>query len=128
MASTAITILSELSLCVCNLTGACHCQLMDCVIPGSIDMTKVKFDAQSEEDYRHNFSLLHESFRKNGITKTMPVEELIKGNFKSNFEVLKWFKCFHKENVTSTEYDPVKARNSHEITPIVATPQSGKFL
>ncbi|XP_008277301.1 DNA (cytosine-5)-methyltransferase 3B-like [Stegastes partitus] len=108
-------------------SGACHCQLMDCVIPGSIDMTKVKFDAQSEEDYRHNFSLLHESFRKNGITKTMPVEELIKGNFKSNFEVLKWFKCFHKENVTSTEYDPVKARNSHEITPIVATPQRSKL-
>uniref|UniRef100_A0AAQ5XLD7 DNA (cytosine-5-)-methyltransferase n=1 Tax=Amphiprion ocellaris TaxID=80972 RepID=A0AAQ5XLD7_AMPOC len=106
-------------------SGACHCQIMDCVVPGSVDMTKVKFDAQSEDEYRHNFSLLHDAFSSNGITKTLPVEELIKGDFKSSFEVLKWFKCFYTENVKSTEYDPVKARNSHDITPIVKAPQSG---
>ncbi|XP_051805509.1 DNA (cytosine-5)-methyltransferase 3C-like [Acanthochromis polyacanthus] len=105
-------------------SGACHCQIMDCVVPGSVDMTKVKFDAQSEDDYRHNFSLLHDAFSSNGITKTLPVEELIKGDFRSSFEVLKWFKCFYTENVKSTEYDPVKARNSHDITPILKPPQS----
>uniref|UniRef100_A0AAQ5WWD8 DNA (cytosine-5-)-methyltransferase n=1 Tax=Amphiprion ocellaris TaxID=80972 RepID=A0AAQ5WWD8_AMPOC len=108
-------------------SGACHCQIMDCVVPGSVDMTKVKFDAQSEDEYRHNFSLLHDAFSSNGITKTLPVEELIKGDFKSSFEVLKWFKCFYTENVKSTEYDPVKARNSHDITPIVKAPQSGEW-
>ncbi|XP_041802626.1 DNA (cytosine-5-)-methyltransferase 3 beta, duplicate a isoform X2 [Chelmon rostratus] len=107
-------------------SGACHCQIMDCVIPGSVDLTKVKFDAQGE-DCKHNFSLLHEAFSKNGITRTIPVEELIKGDFKSNFETLKWFKTFYTENVKSEEYDPVKARHSHDIIPIVASPQSWNF-
>lgn len=51
-----------------NPTGACHCQILDWVIPGSVDMTKVKFDAQSEDDCRHNFSLVLEAFSKNSIT------------------------------------------------------------
>lgn len=42
---------------------------MDWVIPGSVDMTEVKFDAQSEDDCRHNFSLLQEAFSKSGITR-----------------------------------------------------------
>ncbi|XP_051281424.1 DNA (cytosine-5-)-methyltransferase 3 beta, duplicate a isoform X3 [Dicentrarchus labrax] len=107
-------------------SGACHCQIMDWVFPGSVDMTKVKFDAQGEDECKHNFSLLHEAFSKKGITRTIPVEELIKGDFKSNFEMLKWFKAFYTENVKSEEYDPVKARHSHDITPIVASPKSQK--
>lgn len=55
---------------ICRVSiGACHCQIMDWVIPGSVDMSKVKFDAQCEDDYRHNFSLLRHAFRKNSITK-----------------------------------------------------------
>ncbi len=50
-------------------TGACHCQIMDCVIPGSVDMTKVKFDPQGEDDCKHNFSLLQEALSKNDITR-----------------------------------------------------------
>ncbi|XP_040008576.1 DNA (cytosine-5-)-methyltransferase 3 beta, duplicate a [Xiphias gladius] len=108
-------------------SGACHCQIMDWVIPGSVDMTEVKFDAQSEDDCRHNFSLLQEAFSKSGITRTIPVEELIKGDFQSNFEILKWFKVFYIENVKSKEYDPLKARYSHDISPIVSSPQLRKF-
>lgn len=65
----AQTTLSELSLCVYDPTGACHCQIMDWVIPGSVDMTKVKFDAQGEDDCKHNFSLVREAFSKSGITR-----------------------------------------------------------
>ncbi|XP_068453357.1 DNA (cytosine-5-)-methyltransferase 3 beta, duplicate a [Clinocottus analis] len=100
-------------------SGACHCQIMDWVIPGSVDMTKVKLDAQGEDDCKHNFSLLHEAFSKSGITKVIPVEELIKGNSKINFEVIKWFKAFYLENVKNEGYDPVKARDSQDISPIV---------
>ena len=45
---------------------------MDWVIPGSVDMTKVKFDAQSEDDCRHNFRLLNEAFSKSGLTRVGP--------------------------------------------------------
>uniref|UniRef100_A0A8D3DSP6 DNA (cytosine-5-)-methyltransferase n=1 Tax=Scophthalmus maximus TaxID=52904 RepID=A0A8D3DSP6_SCOMX len=105
-------------------SGACHCQMMDCVIPGSVDMTKVKFDAQGEDECKHNFRLLHEAFSKSGITKTIPVEELIKGDLKSNLETLKWFKALYVANVKREEYDPVKARDSHDISAIVGSPQS----
>uniref|UniRef100_A0A8D3D7T9 DNA (cytosine-5-)-methyltransferase n=1 Tax=Scophthalmus maximus TaxID=52904 RepID=A0A8D3D7T9_SCOMX len=108
-------------------SGACHCQMMDCVIPGSVDMTKVKFDAQGEDECKHNFRLLHEAFSKSGITKTIPVEELIKGDLKSNLETLKWFKALYVANVKREEYDPVKARDSHDISAIVGSPQSRKY-
>ena len=51
------------------LSGACHCQLMDCIFPGSVDMTKVKLDAQSEDDCRHNYSLLQEAFSKKDVRR-----------------------------------------------------------
>ncbi|XP_070765977.1 DNA (cytosine-5-)-methyltransferase 3 beta, duplicate a [Enoplosus armatus] len=107
-------------------SGACHCQIMDWVLPGSVDMTKVKFDAQGEDDCKHNFSLLHEAFSKSGITKTIPVEELIKGDFKSNLDFLKWFKAFYTANVKSEGYDPVKARDSRDISPIMTSPHPHK--
>lgn len=59
--------------CVYNPTGACHCQILDCVLPGSVDMSKVKFDAKSEDDCRHNFSLLREAFSENKITTVCTV-------------------------------------------------------
>uniref|UniRef100_A0A3Q3CQ99 DNA (cytosine-5-)-methyltransferase n=1 Tax=Haplochromis burtoni TaxID=8153 RepID=A0A3Q3CQ99_HAPBU len=105
-------------------SGACHCQMMDCVFPGSIDMSKVKFDAQSEDDCKHNFRLLHEAFSTNGITKKIPVEKLIKGDFNSNIKFLKWFKGFYAENVKSNDYDAVKARDSCDISPILVSPKS----
>uniref|UniRef100_A0A3Q3JY49 DNA (cytosine-5-)-methyltransferase n=1 Tax=Monopterus albus TaxID=43700 RepID=A0A3Q3JY49_MONAL len=108
-------------------SGACHCQIMDWIFPGSIDMTQVKFDAQGEDDFKHNFSLLREAFSKSGITRTIPVEELIKGDFKSNLQILKWFKAFYEANVKCEEYDPVKARNSRVISPVVGSPLSHKW-
>nr|AKE33283.1 DNA (cytosine-5-)-methyltransferase 3 beta transcript variant X2 [Paralichthys olivaceus] len=103
-------------------SGACHCQMLDWVIRGSVDMKKVKFDAQGEDEYQHNFSLLHEAFRKSGITKLVPVMDLIKGDLKGNIEILKWFKALYTANVNiCKEYDPVKARDSQDISPIVAS-------
>uniref|UniRef100_A0A672ZDZ9 DNA (cytosine-5-)-methyltransferase n=1 Tax=Sphaeramia orbicularis TaxID=375764 RepID=A0A672ZDZ9_9TELE len=92
-------------------SGACLCQIMDRVIPGSIDMTKVKLDAQNEDDYKNNFTLLQEALKKNS---TIPIEELLTGKFRTNFEILKWFKAFYLanvKNVTPTKSSP-KSRNS----------------
>ncbi|KAL6119361.1 uncharacterized protein ACO6RY_03947 [Pungitius sinensis] len=100
-------------------SGACHCQIMDRIIPGSIDMTKVKLDAQGEDDCKHNFSLLHEALSKNGVTKIIQIEELIQGDFKAHFDLLKWLKRFYTTNDQNKKYDPVKARNSQNIIPIL---------
>ena len=72
-------------------TGACHCQIMDRVVPGSLDMTKVKFDAQCEDDYRHNFSLLLEAFSKNSIPTVCTVSLVHQPNV-SFTSLLCWFK------------------------------------
>uniref|UniRef100_A0A671VLT5 DNA (cytosine-5-)-methyltransferase n=1 Tax=Sparus aurata TaxID=8175 RepID=A0A671VLT5_SPAAU len=108
-------------------SGVSHCQVMDMVIPGSIDMDKVKFEVQGEEDRKHNFSLLNEAFSKNGITRTIPIEELIKGDSKSNFEILKWFKAFYIANMKSEENDHVKAQDNRDTSPVPSSPQSGKI-
>ncbi|XP_034551862.1 DNA (cytosine-5-)-methyltransferase 3 beta, duplicate a isoform X2 [Notolabrus celidotus] len=103
-------------------SGACHCLITDWVIPESIDMTQVKFDAKNDNDCRHNFRLVQEAFSKHGIKKTLAVDELIKGDFRCSFDTLKWFKAFFVANVRSDDYayyDPVKARNSCDIRPIL---------
>lgn len=56
--------------------------------------------------------------------QTIPVEDLIKGDFKSNAELLKWFKGFYTTSVKDEEYDPVKARHDSDISPLLQ--QSGK--
>ncbi|XP_029282588.1 LOW QUALITY PROTEIN: uncharacterized protein LOC115004966 [Cottoperca gobio] len=103
-------------------SGACYCQITHWVIPGSLEISKVKFDVQSEDDCKHNFSLLHEAFSKSGITKMIPVEELINGDPQINFEIMKWFKAFYLANVNVEDYDPVKARGGRDISPTGAFP------
>ncbi|XP_060931196.1 DNA (cytosine-5-)-methyltransferase 3 beta, duplicate a [Limanda limanda] len=106
-------------------SGACQCQMMDWVIRGSVDMTKVKFDAKGEDEYKHNFTLLQEAFSKRGISKNIPVESLGKGDHKSNIKILKWFKAFYIANVKDCKgYDPVQARDGQDISPVVAPPPS----
>ncbi|XP_056130906.1 DNA (cytosine-5-)-methyltransferase 3 beta, duplicate a [Lampris incognitus] len=108
-------------------SGACYCQLMDWLFPGSVDMSKVKFQAQNEDDFKHNFSLLQRAFNDCKITKTIPVQELIKGSFISNFGFLKWFKALFDRNVSTDNYDPCKARGGQDIsctTPLLS-PKAG---
>uniref|UniRef100_A0A4W6EDZ1 DNA (cytosine-5-)-methyltransferase n=1 Tax=Lates calcarifer TaxID=8187 RepID=A0A4W6EDZ1_LATCA len=108
-------------------SGACHCQILDWAVPGSLDLSKVKFDAKTEDDCKHNFTLLNKALSKSGFTRIIPVEEIVKGDFKSNFEILKWFKALYLANVKTTKYDPVKARDSQDISPIVLSPLPRKW-
>uniref|UniRef100_A0A8C2FGN1 DNA (cytosine-5-)-methyltransferase n=1 Tax=Cyprinus carpio TaxID=7962 RepID=A0A8C2FGN1_CYPCA len=55
-------------------SGACFCQLMDLLFPGSIDMSKVKFESQKRSDFLQNYSLLQTAFRKSGVTEPVPVK------------------------------------------------------
>uniref|UniRef100_A0A4W5NFT6 DNA (cytosine-5-)-methyltransferase n=1 Tax=Hucho hucho TaxID=62062 RepID=A0A4W5NFT6_9TELE len=96
---------------------SCYCQLMDWLFPGSIDMSTVKFQAQDTPDFVHNYNLLQAGFRKTGVTKFVPVEELMNGRFQSNFVFLKWFKRFFQANLVGQVYNPVEARQGQEIQP-----------
>ncbi|XP_053705251.1 uncharacterized protein LOC128749555 [Synchiropus splendidus] len=100
-------------------SGAVQCQILDSVIPGSVDLTQVRFAAQSEEDCTHNFSILQDSLSNFNIPKTFPVPKLIKGELRSNLETLRWFQAFYMANESDEAYDAVKARNKQDIVPLV---------
>lgn len=72
-------------------SGAAYCQLMDCIF-GGIPLQKVKFNTTNEYDYRNNMKILQASFNKNGITKSIDTERLIKCRLQDNLELLQWFK------------------------------------
>uniref|UniRef100_A0A8C7FLN1 DNA (cytosine-5-)-methyltransferase n=1 Tax=Oncorhynchus kisutch TaxID=8019 RepID=A0A8C7FLN1_ONCKI len=80
-------------------SGSCYCQLMDWIFPGCIDLSTVKFQT--------------------GVTKTVPVEELINGKFQPNFIFLKWFKRFFQANLAGQVYNPVEARQGQDIQPAI---------
>ncbi|XP_051963958.1 uncharacterized protein LOC127630461 isoform X2 [Xyrauchen texanus] len=98
-------------------SGACYCQLMDWLFPGSIDMSKVKFQSQEESDFLQNYSLLQTAFQKRGVTKSVPVDELLKGNIRSTFTFLKWFMTFFLTNEGQERqlYNPIEARDGQDI-------------
>ncbi|XP_051510104.1 DNA (cytosine-5-)-methyltransferase 3 beta, duplicate a isoform X2 [Myxocyprinus asiaticus] len=114
-------------------SGACYCQLMDWLFPGTIDMSKVKFQSQEESDFLQNYSLLQTAFRKTGVTKSVPVDELHKGKFRSTFTFLKWFKKFFLANEGHERlYNPVEARDGQDIVlvdnEVFRSPKSWKSL
>uniref|UniRef100_A0A8C8DCH8 DNA (cytosine-5-)-methyltransferase n=1 Tax=Oncorhynchus tshawytscha TaxID=74940 RepID=A0A8C8DCH8_ONCTS len=100
-------------------SGSCYCQLMDWIFPGCIDLSTVKFQAQDMSDFLHNYNMLQAGFNKTGVTKTVPVEELINGKFQPNFIFLKWFKRFFQANLAGQVYNPVEARQGQDIQPAI---------
>uniref|UniRef100_A0A673Y1F8 DNA (cytosine-5-)-methyltransferase n=1 Tax=Salmo trutta TaxID=8032 RepID=A0A673Y1F8_SALTR len=98
-------------------SGSCYCQLMDWIFPGCIDLSTVKFQAQDMSDFLHNYNMLQAGFNKTGVTKPVPVEELINGEFQPNFIFLKWFKSFFQANLKGQVYNPVEARQGQDIQP-----------
>ncbi|XP_077473238.1 DNA (cytosine-5)-methyltransferase 3C-like isoform X2 [Stigmatopora argus] len=98
-------------------SGACHCQLMDCIAPGSVDLSLVKWDVRDDDDCRHNFGLLQRAFANNRIAKTIRLDELIRGDFDVNLDLLVWFKAFHSANEVDQDYDAPGARDHRDIQP-----------
>jgi RP/EB family microtubule-associated protein len=86
-------------------TGAAYCQLIDSIYL-DVPMNRVKFSTTKEYEYLNNFKILQSSFVKHKITKTIPVEKLIKCRFQDNLEFFQWIRKFWKENKDELEYDP----------------------
>ena len=111
-------------------TGAAYCQLMDSIV-GGIPMTKVKFNAQTEYDYIHNFKILQASFTKHKVNKTIDVERLVKCRLQDNLLLLQWFKKFWHENKdVNGVYDAASKRKVSGLysngSGFSVTPQNGR--
>ncbi|KAH8387575.1 hypothetical protein KR093_008056, partial [Drosophila rubida] len=92
-------------------TGAAYCQFMDMMFPHSVAIKRIKFRANQEHEFVHNFKLLQASFQKNIVKKEIPIERLIKGRFQDNFEFLQWFRKFFNANYNGKAYNALAARD-----------------
>mmetsp|Transcript_10847 Transcript_10847/g.28155 ORF Transcript_10847/g.28155 Transcript_10847/m.28155 type:complete len:282 (+) Transcript_10847:74-919(+) len=80
-------------------TGAVYCQIIDSIYPGSVQLSKVKFNAKQEHEFVHNYKILQASFVKNKLDRHIEVEKLCKRNFQMNLEFIQWMKILHDTQV-----------------------------
>jgi len=95
-------------------TGACACQIMDCLYPGVVPLGKVNFEAKFDYEYIKNYKILQGVFTKLNIPKVIEVNKLIKGKYQDNLEFLQWMKRFfdtHIQEETAT-YDATNKRKA----------------
>jgi RP/EB family microtubule-associated protein len=91
-------------------SGALHCQILDACFPGQVPLQKVNFDAKFDYEFVQNFKVFQDVFTKQGITKHVPVEKLIKAKFQDNLEFLQWMKHFFDAKYNGAPYDAVARR------------------
>ena len=75
-------------------TGAVACQLMDCIMPGTIAMSKVNWAAKDEYAMICNYKILQSGFGKAKVSKPVEVSKLVRGKYQDNLEFMQWFKAF----------------------------------
>ncbi|XP_053279901.1 uncharacterized protein LOC128441822 [Pleuronectes platessa] len=98
-------------------TGAAYCQLMDLLFPGSLDLSKVRFQSNDQLDSIHNYSLMQAAFRKVGVVRYIPEKALMKRNSTVALTFLQWFKLFFDKNNKGREYHALEARGGQRMTP-----------
>jgi len=91
-------------------TGALHCQIVDAVFPGKVQLHKVNFDAKYEHEYVPNFKVLQDVFNKENISKHIPVDKLIKAKYQDNLEFLQWMKRFFDVKYGGQPYNAKERR------------------
>ncbi|RKP08555.1 calponin homology domain-containing protein [Thamnocephalis sphaerospora] len=74
-------------------TGAAYCQIIDSIYR-NVPLSKVKFNAKADYEYVANFKVLQNSFDRNKIEKSIPVDRLIKCKMQDNLEFTQWIKQY----------------------------------
>ena len=90
--------------------GAAFCQIIDCVHPGTVALSRVNYDAMSEPEMLNNYKILQDAFDKNGITQHIDVATLTRGKYMAALEMFQWMHGYYRQKVTSQDYDASLAR------------------
>jgi len=115
-------------------TGAIYCQLLDAIFPGKVNVKKIDHKARHSWEYMKNWKIIQTLFRKESISKKIPVEKLVQGKFQDNLEFLQWFyHFFHRQSPNPPAYDTSRRQsfsNSHETKKPIKTriPTSRKLI
>lgn len=86
--------------------GAAFCQVMDALSPGTVNLARVNFKANTGPESFENYKILQECFDKNHITRIIDVESLSKGGFLSALEMLQFFYNLYHARHDHPSYDP----------------------
>jgi RP/EB family microtubule-associated protein len=71
-------------------SGAVACQLMDCIQPNTVPMSKVNWGAKDEYAMICNYKLLQSAFDRARVSKPVEVNRLIRGKYQDNLEFMQW--------------------------------------
>lgn len=91
-------------------TGAIYCQILDCIYPGSIPMSKVDWKARNEYQFVNNFKLVQNCLTKKHISKPVHIDKLVKAKYQDNLEFLQWFKHFFECKYSGNPYNAKERR------------------
>ncbi|PWN21511.1 hypothetical protein BCV69DRAFT_269260 [Microstroma glucosiphilum] len=86
-------------------SGFAYAQIIDSIY-GNVPMSRLHANAKQEYEFINNFKVLQAVFKKNRISKPIPVDMLIKCRMLDNLEFLQWIKGFWDTNYPGTPYDP----------------------
>jgi len=75
-------------------TGAVYCQIIDKIFPGTFNFGAVKWGAKFDYEYVENYKVLNNAFIKNGISKNLDVDKLVKCRLLDNTEMCQWIKKY----------------------------------
>lgn len=104
-------------------TGAAFCQVFDSIYM-DVQMSRVKFNVNSEYLYIQNFKVLQNCFTRHGIEKPIPVAALVKCKMQDNLEFLQWTKKFWDLNFPDHDYDAVARRKGGSLPPTQSAPRA----
>jgi RP/EB family microtubule-associated protein len=91
-------------------TGAVYCGVIDAIYPGTFAISKVNWGAKHEYEFVNNFKVLQQAFQKNGITRHIEVNKLVKAKYQDNLEFCQWLKRYFDLNYNGEPYDALSRR------------------
>lgn len=91
-------------------TGAVYCGVIDSIYPGTFAISKVNWGAKHEYEFVNNFKVLQQAFQKNGITRHIEVNKLVKAKYQDNLEFCQWLKRYFDLNYNGEPYDALARR------------------
>jgi len=59
---------------------------MDAIYPGSVALSKIKWNTKHEYEFVENYKVLQQTFAKNEIKRHIEVDKLTKAKYQDNLE------------------------------------------
>lgn len=75
-------------------------------------MSKVRWDARTEDQFVYNYKIIQRVFDAKGVNKFVDVQKLVRAKYQDNLEFMQWFKSFFDKNCATDpdSYDALTAR------------------